>query len=841
MIRLALATVRHRWWSFAGTFLGTALAVVLVAACGTLLFSALSSPAGADRYTAADAVVSAARQVSVQDGDDTATRPLSGAPALPDGLAGRLATVPGVTQVTEDTSFYAQPLTPGGRPVGGGSDGTAPVMGHAWSSASLTPFRVLAGHAPQDGEVVLDAGLARHADVHVGGRVHMALPHKVASFRLAGTVAAPGGPQLSSQGAVFFSASDAERLSQPGDATALALRFAPDADSRTVLDKVRSAAGPDVRVLTGDERVQADAPAVLVSYTGAVGVFGSMAGITVFAALFVIAGTIAFAARQRLRELALLRTLGATPRQVRRLMGLEAWAVGVAAAVVGTPLGSWLAGWMGERFVATGAVPASLGVHGSALPLLIAAGCGVGAARLAAYFAGRRVARIAPTEAMREAAAAPASGGIWRVVTGAVLVAGAVAVLVFTPMRGGIGVGMGFIGCALLICAAAALGPWLVRVVGAVLGGVLPGATGRLAAANTRRFPLRTAGAAMPLALLFALNATMLLNSTLLSDLNDQAAHARVASARQSLTAAGGPGLPLGAYEEAARMSGVRDVDATVPSEVMVRKGGKPQHYPAQGLYRTGGGVLDLKVTSGSLDGLAEGVAVGTDLAGSQHWRVGETVGLWLPDGTYVSRPVVALYGRSAGFGDMLLPGSLAAAHTTRPLVSAVHLGQNPSPAAVKELRTQFPQLSAYGDEAATSRQDAETASQQAALRLLTGISLVFTAVAVLNTFAMAALGRRGEYAALRLLGATARQVRAMAAREAVLTVTAGLVVGAGIAAVVVGTFSSAQDGQWRIIVDPLWYTGLLTGTGLLGLAAAALPTRLVLRTATAHGGRSAQ
>ncbi|MFD0386369.1 ABC transporter permease [Streptomyces stramineus] len=310
--------------------------------------------------------------------------------------------------MTKDASFYAQPLTAGGRPVGGGS-GASPVLGHPWSSAALTPFRLVDGHAPGDGEVVLDAGLARRTGVRPGDRVRMALSLNVAPFRLAGIVAAPDGPQLSSQGAVFFSPSDAGRLTRPGDATALALRFAPGADSNEVLDKVRRVVSSDVRVLTGEERVQADAPAVLVSYTGAVGVFGSMAGITVFAALFVIAGTIAFTARQRLRELALLRTVGATPRQVRRLMGLEAWAVGVAAAVVGAPLGWWLASWMGDRFVATGAVPASLEVHGGVLPLLIAAGTGVGVARLAAYFAGRRVARIAPAEAMRESAAAPAA------------------------------------------------------------------------------------------------------------------------------------------------------------------------------------------------------------------------------------------------------------------------------------------------------------------------------------------------------------------------------------------------------------------------------------------------
>lgn len=836
MIRLALATVRHRWWTFAGTFAGTAIAVALVAACGTLLFSALSAPAGADRYASADAVVSAQRQVTVRDGDETETRPLPGAPALPDGLESRLRSVPGVAQVTKDVSFYAQPLSPGGDPVGG-KDG-APVMGHAWSSAALTPFHLTAGHAPGAGEVVLDEGLARRASVHPGDQVRLALSEKVTAFRVAGIAAAQDGPQLASQGAVFFSHRDAARLTQSGDSSALALRFTPVTDHGRVLDAVRSVAGPHLRVLTGEERLQADAPTVLASYTGAVGVFGSMAGITVFAALFVIAGTIAFAARQRLRELALLRTLGATPRQVRRLLGLEAWAVGLTAALAGAPLGLWLAGWLGEQFVDTGAVPASLEVHGGALPLLIAVGAGLVVARLAAFFAGRRAARIAPAEAMRESAAAPAGGGPVRLALGMILVAGAVAVLVFTPMRGGIGVGMGFIACALLICGAAALGPWLVRMVCTVLAGLLPGTSGRLAAANTRAFPLRAAGAALPLALMFALNATMLLNSTLLGDLTAQAQADRIAPARQTMSAPGAPGLPLDAYQAATRMPGITDVDATLPTEVMVRKGDKPQHYPAQGLYRAGRGVLDLDVQQGSLHQLGDGVAVSTDLAGGQHWQVGDAVSLWLPDGTRVSKPVIALYARSAGFGEMLLPGQLAATHTARPVLSAVHLGQEPSRVSLSAARAEFPQM-AWGSGAAAEREDAEAASQEAALQLLTGISVAFTAVAVLNTFALAALGRRGEYAGLRLLGATARQVRAMAAREAVLTVGAGLLIGVAITAAVVGTFSTAQDGHWRVIVSPGWYAAILAGTVALGLTAAALPTRLVLRTAaTPRAGR---
>ncbi len=272
------------------------------------------------------------------------------------------------------------------------------------------------------------------------------------------------------------------------------------------------------------------------------------------------------------------------------------------------------------------------------------------------------------------------------------------------------------------------------------------------------------------------------------------------------------------------------DIDGTVPTEVVIEDGGdRPEHYPAMGLYRAGEGALDLGVTAGSLTDLADRTtAVSTDLAASRHWKVGDTVQGWLPDGSDVSLRVVALYSRSDGFGDLVLPGPLAVAHTTDPVLAAVHLASPVSPAALTRLQADLPVVAA---DRTASRVDAETGTQRAALELLIGISLSFTAVAVLNTFTLAAVSRRREYADLRLIGATARQVRAMAAREAVLTVAAGVLAGAAIAAVCVGVFSIAQDGHWRIVVDPEWYAALLAGTAVLGLAAAALPTRLVLRT----------
>ena len=117
--------------------------------------------------------------------------------------------------------------------------------------------------------------------------------------------------------------------------------------------------------------------------------------------------------------------------------------------------------------------------------------------------------------------------------------------------------------------------------------------------------------------------------------------------------------------------------------------------------------------------------------------------------------------------------------------------------------------------------------NQQGAWELMVVISLGFTAIAVVNTFAIATAARRREYADLRLMGATTGQLHRLASREALVTVAVGLLLGAAVSAVVVGAFSTAQDGTFRLIVDAGTYAGMLGGVAALGLVAGALPARL--------------
>jgi putative ABC transport system permease protein len=817
MIRLALGTLRRHLGAYAGTFLAALLAVALLGAGGLLLFSVLTAKPPADRFAAADAVVSGPREVTAttqqQKKKDkiktkVKTEQLTGAGTLPPELTARLAALPGVRAAVADYAFAAQ-LSAGGRPVRGAAG--APVIGHGWSSAPLTPFTISAGAPPAAGEAVLDADLAARAGLAPGGTVEVTTRTGTRALRVSGVAAPAGGDGLPAQGALFVADADVAALSGLSGPTAIAVRTADPAAFAAAARRIT-----DAPVYTGADRVRADLPGALPDYIAPISIFGFVIGITAFAAVFVLAGTVALSVRQRLRELALLRTIGATPRGLRRLLGLESAALAVVAAVPAAPLAALIAGAIAARFRDLGVVPAQFAVRVNAGVLLAAALAGVLLTVLAARLAARRAVRIAPTQALAETAVAPRGAGPLRAGLSVVAAAGAVTVLSVVPLDGPLGMGMSFVSSALLLCAVAASGPLLVRGLVAVLGRLLPGRTGRLAGLVARAEYGRVAAVAVPLVLMFAINATMLLNAALLGDLAAGEERARTAAAAVRVDV--GPGLPLAAAAEL--MSSAPGATATIPTRAILVRAGKPEDYAAQGLLSTGAPALDLGVRAGALT--PDGLAVSAFLARQEGLRVGDRVPVWLADGFRVELGLTAVFERSRGFGDLVLPAALVAAHDPRGLVTALNLRAD-GPAAEAVVA---PRPDAVPPPPVPPR---TPSPQQGAWELMVAVSLGFTAIAVVNTFAIATAGRRREYADLRLAGATGGQVRRLVTAEAAIAVAAGLVLGAAVTAIVVGAFSLAQDGVLRVFVDPPTYGALVGATALLGLLAGALPVRLVV------------
>ncbi|MEU0560196.1 ABC transporter permease [Dactylosporangium sp. NPDC006015] len=826
MIRLAIATLRRHRGAYAGTFVAALLAVALLAGGGLLLFSVLTAKPPADRFAATSAVVAGEREISLEtvttkhkkEGKTKVKRKvkterLTGAGTLPVDLAGRIAAVPGVSSTVADYAFPVQATTGDGRPLRGADD--APVIGHGWASAVLTPYTMKNGNTPGAGEAVIDADLAARGHVAVGDELRVTTRTGARTVRISGIAAPAGRDGLPAQGALFLADADVAAVSGLPGPTAVGI-FGT-ADPAQIRATVRAAAGA-ADVLTGADRVRADLPGALPDYIGPISIFGFVIGITAFAAIFVLIGTVTLSVRQRLRELALLRAIGATPKQLRRVLGLESAVLAAVAALPAAPLGVLFAGVVAARFQTLGAVPAQFEVRANVPVLLLAAAAGVLVTFVAARIAGRRAVRIAPTQALVETATAPTGGLVVRVLAALVATAGAVAVLTFVPLDGPFGMGMSFISSALLLCAVAATGPLLVRLLTTIVARPF-GLAGLVARAEYRR----VSAVAVPLVLMFAINTVMLLNGALSSRLAGQEQVARSAPATAQVAGAGG--LPLDAARRLAAVPGVTGAAAQLPTRVIVAQGGKPEDYPAQGLLVTGtDAALDLGVVAGAYT--ADGFAASAALVRQYNWNVGDLVPLWLPDGQQQQLRLSMVYERSRGFGDLVLPAELVAAHDPRGLVRTA--GLRYTPGTDERIRAEFPGLRLTPTLDAAPPGDAS--NQQGAWELMVVISLGFTAIAVVNTFAIAATARRREYADLRLIGATTPQLHRLAGAEAVVTVLVGLLLGAAVTGIVVGAFSIAQDGVFRVFVEPVTYAAMAGGVAALGLIAGFLPTRLMLR-----------
>ncbi|WP_269436198.1 ABC transporter permease [Saccharothrix sp. NRRL B-16348] len=616
------------------------------------------------------------------------------------------------------------------------------------------------------------------------------------------------------QVAVFVADRQVAEWSGLGGPTAVAVRLVAGAELGDVVGALEELG---VGVFSGADKVDGDLPGAVPDYIGAISIFGFVLGITGFAAVFVLTGTVSLAVRQRLRELALLRTAGATPRQLRRLLGTEIALVTVVATVPALPVGVVVAQVVAGRFRELGAVPAQFEVAVNVLVLLAAAVVGLVVTLVATSVAARRAVRISPTQALRETVTAGRGSRVPRVVAAVVLAAGAVAVLALVPLGGPLGMGMGFVSCALLLCAVAALGPVVVGAVTAVVSRAVGlGVVGRVAGAMTRVESRRVVGVAIPLTLMFAINATMLSNGDVLGVVTAEQEAARTAPATLRVAATNAPGLPLVTAERVAALPEVTGSALTVGTRVVVDQEGKPEDYPAQGLRLAGESALDLGVVEGELGISRDSVAVSGPLAEQRGWAVGDRPSFWLADGTRVTLVVVAVFSHWRGFGDLVLDAGLVAAHDPRGLVGAVYLRGEPD-------------LSGFPVAVGSGGGGLEE-NQQAAWELMVAVSLGFTAIAVVNTFAIATGARRREFGELRLAGATSRQLHRLLDREALITVVVALVLGCAVSGVVVGAFSVAQDGQWRLFADPVRYFGMVAGVGLLGLVAGAVPARVVVR-----------
>ncbi|WP_371602706.1 ABC transporter permease [Streptomyces sp. NBC_01220] len=857
MLRYALRTVRDRKGGFLGALLALMCAAALVTACGTLLETGLRGRIATERYAAAPVVVSADQNVhrtTVKHKGNGKTKvkhkakPVAERAWLPATIADRLRALKGVRAVVPELTFLAEPLSARPARSGGGSgggdtssrpiregDGDTPSYGHSWESAPLTPFALVAGRAPaSSGDVVIDRGLAERTGLTTGDRITVQSTQAPRTYRVSG-IAAPRGPgELRQQTSLFFSGAEAERLAaRPGQVSALGVLPAAGTDTGRLKQRVEQALnGTGAQVATGGERGPVEFLDAAAARVKLVSMGGAMGGTSLLVAVLVVVGTFALSIQQRHRELALLRTIAATSRQIRRLLGREALLVGAAAGVLGALAGLPLAAWLHSRFIDMGVVPATLERTAGILPACAALAVTLLGAWAAARISGRRIARLRPAEAMAESAVERRRPARGRIAAGLVLLIGGgvlVAVLgilhteaASTPVT--------FLAVVVLATAVSLLGPLLVRAAAFLLAGVnrAAGHVGILATANIRGNSTRMASVVTPLTLLIGMTCTVLFVQPTLGD-------AALAQAREGTRAtwvlgAQGPGVPSEAAEAVRRTPGVTAATEVVRTTVRVGLA----KYQAQGVTTAGlARTWDPGVTRGSIAafGADSRSAAISELAADQlGLRPGSELKLHLGDGTPATLTVAAVYRRGLGFGDLTLPHDLLARHMDNPLAATVLVAGDASRSELTAALRRFPGVAVVAPETA-DRLQADRRQENAEVNLLAmGLVLAFTAIAVVNTLAMSVSERLKEFALLRLAGATRRQVLRMLRIETLSVLAVATALGTGIALAVLTAFSIGMTGGAAPTVVPLVYATVVVAAAVLALIATALPGRLTLK-----------
>lgn len=819
MLSFALATLRYRKAGFAGAFVALFCAAALVCGCGTLLATGLLGSVQPERYAAAPIVVAGDQNVHHVENKGKGkvkekAKPIADHAWVPAALAERIGALPSVRAVSTEVTFPV--LLPGGP--------TSESWGHGWESAPLAGVTLASGNAPSAAdEVVLDAATAARAHLSVGSTVQARTATGTQAVRVVG-VTAQG---FASQAAVYFAPERARQLAgHDGLVSAIGVFPAAPSAAADVEALLRSTpatpAAPAAVVRTGDDRGPVEFPDAANARVRLVSMGAVLAGTSLLVALLVVVGTFGLSIQQRQREIAVLRAVAATGRQVRKMIGSEALAVGLAAGVLGAAAGLPLGGWLRDRFVALDVIPANLPVVLSPFPVIAAAGAtllaGWGAARISA----RRATAIKPVEALGEAELKPPHLGWARIVFGVLATVGAVVLTALltalhsdqasTPVC--------FIAVLLWCTALSLLGPLVVRAGVAVLG--LPLRVSRvggyLAAHNLRAAAHRLASVVTPLTLLVAMACTILFTQT---TVDGAAGEQRDRGSVADFVV--GPRVPASAAASVAAVPGVRTVTRVLHTQV--RDGLTKRSVQAVTPERLTD-TLDLGVTAGDIAALADGTAAAADGLG---YRLGQRIRLTLADGTPAEVTVVALYARGLGFGDLTLAHGLVAAHVDVPLDDNLLVrGEGVARQALAAALRAEPGIGVL-DRAAAQSAGNRTSAQIGYVTL--GLIIAFVAIAVLNTLAMSITDRRQEFTALRLIGTTRRQVRRMLGWETATSVAIATVLGLGIAFAVLTTYAQGITRGTAPVAVPIGELALvLAGGAALAAVGTWLPARAALR-----------
>ena len=709
--------------------------------------------------------------------------------------------------------------------------------------ADTARFTRTAGRAPAGrGEVAVSAAAARTAGVRVGDPVALLLDESRHQARVVGLYDyRPLGQEAAP--ALALQTTAAQRLlGLGGRVSAVDLVAAPGVAAGELVGRAQAAV-PDARVVDGQaanaearERRSDELRTLRDALLG-------FAGVALLVGTLVIANTFSMLVGQRTRELALLRAVGMSRRQVRRMVLAEAVTVGLLGGVAGAAVGHGFAAWA-VRFLDERHGPQPVALSWRAV--LAALTVGVGVTALSAYAAARRAARTAPVTALRGEATLQQADTRRRTIAGLLVAVPAVVVYGYAALTDRIDEQVGLVGvgaAALLILAVVLLAPALCRLLlwplSAPVGRL--GVIGRLAAGNAQRNPRRTAATASALMIgLSVVTGFAIVGQSLKDDIvagvrRDVPAQLVVQPAADRAAA-----IPQHEVDQLTAVPGVRAVAALRYGYPWVRLGRTDTQAPLTAVDPAAIGVaLRLSLTQGRADDLPGGAFVTTDLARRYGLSVGDRLTVRWPKGGERELAVAGVYRESRLLSGVLVPESVALGHLepADAYVALVALAPGADEAAARagleRAVADRPEVVVLSRSQYLERRLGEVDVILGVLYGLLALAVVVGILGVVNTLALSVLERTREIGLLRALGLTRRQLRSAVRIESALVAVLGGLFGLVGGYLLGAMFQRAalRTGLLEAAV-PLGQVALALGAlAAAGVLAASWPARRAART----------
>ena len=774
--------------------LTSALAIVIGVAfiSGTLVLSATITKTFDDLfanvYGKTDAVVRSATVVKTDRGDQR--------PSIPEGVLDQVRAAPGVATAQGAAFGQAQFIDHDGKAIGDPAQGAPTIAVNYTGDAKLDPFQVAEGSPPAGpDQVVMDKATADKYDFPIGSQVGVIALDETggaATYQMTVVGYAKFGSADSPLGATvaLFDTPTAQRLTDNvGKFTAIGATARPGVSQQQLVDDISPLLPSGTEVVTGAQVVSENQDQLhqnLAFFSTFLLVFAIIA---VFVGSFVIYNTFSIIVAQRSREMALLRAIGATRRQVLTSVLAEAAIMGAVFSVVGLVAGVGLASGLKALLSAFGiGIPAT----GTVIPpaaIVVGFLAGFGVTVVVAFAPARRASKVPPVAAMRDVAVEPTHSSKLRIGAGLAVLAAGIGLLCL-GLFGSSGNALASVGggAAITFLGVAALGPVIAAPVSRVIGyplARLRGITGRLARENAMRNPKRTASTASALMIgvglvgfftIFFSSVTASIHHTI-----DTQFHGDLVVDAGGFGQSGSPGVP---QEVATRIAAQPGVNAVValqfgPAEVN-GSGGMIAGTDGATLRA----ITDVGVQQGSLADLGtDGLAVSRRYADDHGLVLGSEVPATFTETGPTQLRVAAIYGTDTLVGSFFLGREGYAAHFTPQGDNVIFVvaepGQVPQvKAAVEDLTAPYPTAKVQDVAELKAEQAAQINTVLTLVNALLVLAVLIALLGIANTLALSIFERTHEIGLMRAVGMTRAQVRATVRWESVIIALLGTALG---------------------------------------------------------------